>query len=64
MDTISKEIKRVKIRLIRKARKNGLYENFGRREVRKLTDMFGYCGEVKDFDNWCMNLSDRDLVEE
>lgn len=55
-----------KRQLIRKAEKNGIYENFGQKEVRQLTDMIGsnlYTApqEVRNilfnFDNWCMNYT-------
>lgn len=49
-----------------KASKNGIYENFGQREVRKLEDKFidssNYTLEmnytrnrIQEFENWCMN---------
>lgn len=55
-----------KNKLIKKAKTKGLYENFGQREVSKLSDKFidisDYSSEmntnrtlIQNFDNWCMN---------
>lgn len=52
-----KEIEKTKIKLINKAKKIGLYENFGQTEVRALEDKFGYTLAIKNFDNWCMNYT-------
>lgn len=59
-----------KKKLREKAQKNGLYENFGEKEVMKLKEKFNYSdriyGSQKDrenmqlidrFDEWCMNYS-------
>ena len=63
---IRKTADRYKAQLIRKANKSGIYENFGQKEVRALTDMIGanlYTApqEVRNilfnFDNWCMNYT-------
>ena len=56
-------IKRYKERLIRKAKKNGLWENFGQKEVRLLEDTYSehkdkndrVWDKIREFDNWCMN---------
>jgi hypothetical protein len=50
------EINKAKKKLINKAKKSGLYENFGQKEVRQLSDKFGYTSEVQQFDNWAMNF--------
>jgi len=55
--------------LIKRA-KNGLYENFGQHEVRKLKDTYidisDYSREMnakrdalRRFDNWCMNYTGK-----
>jgi len=71
MTKIKSNIERIKKQLIAKAKRKGLYENFGEAEVRKLKDKFptGYMGEerinmdaIDDFSNWAMNVNDRDLI--
>ncbi len=48
-----------------KAKKDGICENFGEREIRKLKDTYGYCPfgnskerqiarEIDELENWCM----------
>ena len=68
---IKTNIEKIKKQLIAKAKKKGLYENFGETEVRKLKDKFptGYMGEerinmdaIDEFSNWAMNVNDRDLI--
>ena len=54
--SITSEIQKMKSNLISKAKKNGLYENFGQKEVRVLEDKYGYTSEVASFDNWVMNF--------
>ena len=54
---INKEIIAIKKRLIEEAKKIGLYENFGQKEVRILEDKYSYCYEVKEFDLWAMNFT-------
>ena len=69
---IKARIKSLKLLLIKKAKKKGLYENFGQKEVRKLRDTFidisSYTEEmnqsrdlIQDFDKWCMNFDDSQL---
>jgi len=71
---LATDINNNKKRLIAKAKKRGLYENFGQTEVRKLKDKYGYndlqYGDTEErllasmldhFDTWCMNVCDRDL---
>ena len=64
--TLTKDIKQTKSKLIGKAKKFGLYEDFGQNEVRTLTDkhidssdyskeMNSKREELQAFDNWCMN---------
>lgn len=50
------DIKKAKEKLIRVAKKKGLYENFGQEEVRELQDKYGYTDAIREFDNWCMNI--------
>ena len=68
---VTKDIARLKKLLIAKAKKKGLYENFGQNEVRKLKDKFttGYMGEerinmdeIQRFSDWAMRVSDKDLT--
>jgi len=57
---IDRDIKEIKKHLIEKAKKNGLYENFGQAEIRYLRDRYGEGGsnfenldKINVFDNWC-----------
>ena len=63
MVNITTAIKREKAKLIKKAEKSGIYENFGQKEVYKLTDKYidisDYTKEMNHrrdlitrFDNW------------
>ena len=65
-------IEKTKIKLIDRAKKKGLYENFGQNEVRELKDKFvdisSYTDEmnkirslINNFDNWASNVNDNDL---
>ena len=63
---IKRTAEKMKKQLIKKTEKKGIYENFGQKEVRKLTDMIGsnlYTApqEVRNvlfnFHNWCMNYT-------
>ena len=64
---IQKDVNKAKKRLINKAKKKGLWENFGQKEVRKLTDKWEHqryteqfrC--IDDFNIWCMDFNDKDL---
>lgn len=69
---ITVDINRLKKNLIDKAKKRGLYENFGQREVGQLREKYiDYESFSKDdgqvwsliskFNNWCMNFNDSDL---
>lgn len=64
------DINRQKIRLVDKARRQGLYENFGQKEVQNLKDKYDYntlvygtekerrqAQLINNFDNWCMNFN-------
>lgn len=55
-----------KSKMIDKAKANGICENFGQTELRKLKDKVGYnpygtqkerdiCRKIDELDNWCMN---------
>jgi len=70
---LEKEIEKTKNSLLIKAKKNGLYENFGQVEIKKLKDKFinssSYTNEmniirklIDDFDYFCSNVSDQDLI--
>ena len=63
---IDKALTREQNKLIKIAKANGLYENFGQKEVRELEDRFidssDYSEEMNKnrrllqmFDEWCMN---------
>ena len=68
---ITKDIAIARTRLIAKARRIGLWENFGQKEVRKLEDKYSSCRwdsngcEIRDnianFSQWCMNFDLSDL---
>jgi len=64
MSSIEKEIRKIKERLIEKAKREGLYENFGQKEIRMLEDKFidssDYSREMNkrrkrlsEFREWC-----------
>lgn len=66
-------IKRKQRFLIIKAKKIGLYENFGQTEVRRLEEQFidisSYTSEmnkkrnlIQNFNNWCMNFDLQSLT--
>jgi len=63
------EIKRIKKRLINKARKKGIYENFGQREFRALMDKYerdfysdtDLRSALMRFNDWAMNFSLSEL---
>jgi hypothetical protein len=55
-------INREKEKLIKKAKKNGFYENFGDKEARMLLDKFPDADrEILEFEKWCWNVTDKDL---
>jgi hypothetical protein len=53
---IRNDISKMKSKLIEEAKRKGLYENFGQKEVRMLEDKYGYTDEVRYFDEWAMNF--------
>lgn len=69
------DISRLKKNLIKKAKKKGLYENFGQKEVLDLEAKYRYYdwnshgansdkrvyNLISKFNNWCMNFNDKDL---
>lgn len=73
--SIESDIKKFKAQLIARAKKKGLYENFGQEEVRKLEDKYK-CNtdysdkgrenwkKLREFDEWCMNFDERKLMRE
>ena len=64
IDTIKKDIDKLKKALTKKAKSKGIYENFGQKEVRKLEDKYSdyqykyedkeAWNEIRKFDYWCM----------
>ena len=65
---IDTAINRAKKILIGRAKVNGIYENFGQKEVREIKDKFiDYCDystemnnnrrKVDEFNNWCMEYT-------
>ncbi len=60
--TINTVIKKKKESLIKQAKKHGLWENFGQKEVLQLEDKFPNEREkILQFDNWCMNFTNKDI---
>ena len=66
---ITTAVKRERSKLIAKVKDNGLWENFGQKEVRKLKDKYidisKYTDEmnrrrdiIQDFNEWCMSCDD------
>jgi hypothetical protein len=68
--SIVNDINRLKIKLSDKARRNGLYENFGEKEVRELKDKYDYntliygsetqrkqALMIDCFEDWCMDFN-------
>jgi len=68
--TIQADIARTKKRLIAEAKRQGLWENFGQKEVRHLKYQYSYsvliygdaddqakAALIDDFDDWCMNYT-------
>jgi hypothetical protein len=63
---LRKEIEKIKKSLINRAKKKGLWENFGQREARVLMDKFfqGNFEDIKmiiEFQEWCSNFDLQDL---
>lgn len=59
--SIDLAIRRVRNLLIKKAKEMGIYENFGQKEIRKLTDVYGYTSEIERLENWCINFDQKQL---
>lgn len=59
---ILKDIKKYKKQLIAKAKRKGLYENFGEKEERKLENKYGSHYTITDFRRWASNVNDGDLI--
>ena len=59
---IQTAIRKEKEKLIRKAKKKGIWETFGQREVRKLTDNYpGQGMAILEFEEWAMDFNNEDL---
>lgn len=59
---IQTAIRKEKEKLIRKAKKKGVWENFGQREARKLIDNYpGQGMAILEFEDWAMDFNDKDL---
>jgi hypothetical protein len=56
---IQEDIIKAMRKLQNKAIKNGVYENFGDREIRTLREKHGDCGLIRDFENWCSEMDDN-----
>ncbi len=66
--TISTAIQQAKTKLIKQAQNTGLYENFGQKEVARLTDKYidtsSYTDQMnynrkatQEFNEWCMSYN-------
>lgn len=53
---LNEKILKYKTALIAKAKKKGIWENFGQTEVLKLSDEYGFNQEIAEFDNWARNF--------
>ena len=66
---IKTQIKHYKNRLVRKAKRAGLWENFGQEEVNVLRSQYfdhqykndGVWEQIMMFDDWCMNFDCTEL---
>lgn len=67
---MKRDVKSFQKKLIMKAKDKGLYENFGRKEVRKLEGKYSDYRYKKEFDiidnfsDWAMNFDDNELKRE
>ena len=66
INQLKKDILKFKKSLISKAKKKGIYEDFGQKEVHKMNEKYDFWnGEVsyliQEFDKWCINFDDRQL---
>ncbi len=63
LEQAKKEIEKAKAKLKRRAKKNGMSENFGQKKVRELSDKYHYPTydnpeldeAISDFREWTMN---------
>ena len=55
------QIEHIKYKLVKKALKKGLWENFGQKEYRALQSKYGMTPEIQEFFNWCVNIDLWDL---
>ena len=68
---IIRDVEKAKKKLIAKAKRTGLWENFGQKEIRKLEDKYSFCrwdssgceiwDNIANFNQWCMNFDLSDL---
>ena len=64
---IKKDVQKAKKRLIAKAKKKGIWEDFGQKEVRELRDKWSHQAFTKQYDilhrfcDWCINFDLSDL---
>jgi len=66
---VKTQIKNYKNRLVRKAKRAGLWENFGQEEVNVLRSQYldhqykndGVWQQIMMFDDWCMNFDTKEL---
>lgn len=67
VESLKRDITKVQRALVRRARKNGLYENFGQKEARALADRYArYANnrtvrtELLKFEEWCWSYTGRE----
>lgn len=53
---LTEKITKFKADLIKKAKKKGIYENFGQDEAHELAQEFGITSEVVEFRDWALNF--------
>lgn len=75
-DKLVADIKKMKSILVAKAKRKGIFENFGQNEVRLLKDKYASMREgdsdsmrfvdekIDSFESWCMNFDERQLRAE
>ena len=62
MINLDQDIVKIKNQLINKAKKRGIWENFGQKEVRQLEEKYlkdfdqEAWSKLIDFKEWCMNF--------
>lgn len=62
INDLRKEITGIKKKLITKVKRKGLYENFGQKELRYLSDKYfiydqAIASELTAFNNWAVNYT-------